>query len=107
VTFLENTAAYRRHLRRAEYGDESDPAMREFLNSISPTTNVDKIKSALFVVHGANDPRVPLGEATQIVDAVRNGGREAWKLVAMNEGHGFAKRDNRDAYMQLAVMFLE
>jgi len=107
VTFLENTAPYRRDLRRAEYGDESDPAMREFLASISPLTNVGKIESALFVVHGANDPRVPLGEAEQIVAAVRKGGREAWKLVAMNEGHGFAKRDNRDAYMQLSVMFLE
>jgi len=107
VTFLENTAAYRRDLRRAEYGDESDPAMRAFLTSISPVTNVANIKSALFVVHGANDPRVPLGEAEQIVAAVRQGGREAWKLVAMNEGHGFAKRENRDAYLQLAVMFLE
>ncbi len=107
VTFLENTAAYRRDLRRAEYGDESDPAMREHLAAISPVTNVARIKSALFVVHGANDPRVPLGEAEQIVDAVRKGGREAWKLVAMNEGHGFAKRENRDAYMQLSVMFLE
>ena len=107
VTFLENTAAYRRDLRRAEYGDESDPAMREFLNAISPLNHVDKIKSALFVVHGANDPRVPLSEAEQVVAAVRKNGREAWKLVAMNEGHGFAKRENRDAYMQLAVMFLE
>ena len=107
VTFLENTAPYRRDLRRAEYGDESDPAMREHLLAISPTTRVADIKSALFVVHGANDPRVPLSEAEQIVLAVRKNGHDAWKLVAMNEGHGFAKRENRDAYMQLAVLFLE
>ncbi len=107
VTFLENTAPYRRDLRRVEYGDESDPGMREFLLSISPTTRAAEIRSALFVAHGANDPRVPLGEAEQIVDVVRKNGKEVWKLVAMNEGHGFAKRENRDAYTALAVMFLE
>lgn len=107
VTFLENTAAYRRNLRRAEYGDESDPDMRAFLTRISPTTNAAKIKSALFVVHGANDPRVPLGEAEQIAAAVRANGLDVWKLVAMNEGHGFSKRENRDAYMSLAVLFLD
>jgi len=105
VTFLENTAPYRRQLRRVEYGDESDPEMRAFLQSISPTTNIDKIQSALFVVHGANDPRVPLSEAEQIVAAVRAKGLPVWKLVAMNEGHGFAKRENRDAYLQLTVLF--
>lgn len=107
VTFLENTAAYRRDLRRVEYGDESDPAMREFLLSISPTTHATRIKSALFVAHGANDPRVPLSEAEQIVDVVRKNGQDVWKMVAMNEGHGFAKRENRDAYLSLAVLFLQ
>ncbi len=107
VTFLENTAPYRRDLRRVEYGDESDSAMRELLVSISPMTRAAEIRSALFVAHGANDPRVPLGEAEQIVDVVRKNGKEVWKLVAMNEGHGFAKRENRDAYTALAVMFLE
>ncbi|HRE88440.1 MAG TPA: alpha/beta fold hydrolase [Myxococcota bacterium] len=107
VTFLENTAAYRRDLRRVEYGDESDPSMREFLLSISPTTHAAKIKSALFVAHGANDPRVPLSEAEQIVDVVRKNGQDVWKMVAMNEGHGFAKRENRDAYLSLAVLFLQ
>ncbi|MFO0744935.1 MAG: S9 family peptidase [Myxococcota bacterium] len=105
VTFLENTAAYRRDLRRVEYGDESDPAMRAFLQGISPTANADKVRSALFVVHGANDPRVPLGEAEQIAAAVRAKGNDVWKLVAMNEGHGFSKRENRDAYLQLTVLF--
>ncbi|MCC6619990.1 MAG: S9 family peptidase [Deltaproteobacteria bacterium] len=107
VTFLEATAPYRRDLRRVEYGDESDPAMREFLLSISPTTNAHKIKSALFVVHGANDPRVPLGEAEQIAAVVKKSGLPVWTLVAMNEGHGFAKRENRDAYLQLTVLFFQ
>lgn len=107
VTFLENTAAYRRDLRRVEYGDESDSAMREFLISISPTTHAARIRSALFVAHGANDPRVPLAEAEQIADAVKKNGQDVWKMVAMNEGHGFAKRENRDAYLSLAVLFLK
>lgn len=107
VTFLENTAAYRRDLRRVEYGDESDPEMREFLLSISPTTHADKIRSALFVAHGANDPRVPLSEAEQIAEAVKKNGQDVWKMVAMNEGHGFAKRENRDTYLSLAILFLQ
>jgi dipeptidyl aminopeptidase/acylaminoacyl peptidase len=74
VTFLENTAAYRRDLRRVEYGDESDAAMRATLTEISPITHVDQIGTALFVAHGANDPRVPVGEAEQIVRAVREQG---------------------------------
>ena len=107
VTFLENTAEYRRALRRAEYGDESDPAMRDFLKSISPLSHVERIRSALFVAHGANDPRVPLSEAEQIAKAVRAAGKDVWLMVASNEGHGFAKRENRDMYLWLSVMFLE
>jgi dipeptidyl aminopeptidase/acylaminoacyl peptidase len=107
VTFLENTRDYRRDLRRVEYGDESNPEMRAFLKSISPLTHVDKIQSALFVAHGANDPRVPLGEAKQIAEAVRARGREVWTMVAHNEGHGFRKKRNRDLQLELSAMFLE
>lgn len=107
VTFLENTSEYRRDLRRAEYGDERDPEMREHLLSISPTENVDRIQAPLFVAQGANDPRVPASEAEQIVDAVRDSGRDVWYMLAMNEGHGFARRENRDAYLQLVILFFE
>ncbi|WP_157069287.1 prolyl oligopeptidase family serine peptidase [Sandaracinus amylolyticus] len=107
VTFLENTAAYRRDLRRVEYGDESDPEMREFLSQISPISRVDRIQSALFVAHGANDPRVPASEAEQIVRAVRESGHDVWYMLARNEGHGFLRKENRDVFTELAVMFLE
>jgi len=107
VTFLEATAPYRRELRRVEYGDESDPSMRTFLREISPVTRVDQIQSALFVAHGANDPRVPVAEAEQIVQAVRNQGHEAWYMLARNEGHGFIRKANRDRFTELSVMFLE
>ena len=107
VTFLQNTSEYRRDLRRAEYGDERDPKMREHLTRISPTTNVGRIKSALFVAQGQNDPRVPASEAEQIVAAVRKGGKDVWYMLAKNEGHGFTKKENRDTFSLLSVMFLE
>jgi dipeptidyl aminopeptidase/acylaminoacyl peptidase len=107
VTFLENTQDYRRDLRRVEYGDERDPEMREFLNSISPTTNAHKITKPLFVVQGLNDPRVPYTEAEQIVDIVRKNGGEVWYLLAKDEGHGFRKKTNRDFYIWSEVLFFE
>ncbi|MCO4771387.1 MAG: S9 family peptidase [Deltaproteobacteria bacterium] len=107
VTFLENTKAYRRDLRRVEYGDERDPKMREFQERISPTNNADKITSALFVAHGANDPRVPVGEAEQIVEVVRANGHDVWSMIAMDEGHGFGKKTNRDTFSLLQLLFFE
>jgi dipeptidyl aminopeptidase/acylaminoacyl peptidase len=107
VTFLENTGEYRRDLRRAEYGDERDPAMRQHLQQISPLRRAAEIKKALFVGQGANDPRVPASEAEQIVAAVRGNGQDVWYLLARNEGHGFARKENTDLYMALSVMFLD
>jgi len=107
VTFLENTQDYRRDLRRAEYGDERDPAMREHLQRISPLTNVDKITIPMLVVQGQNDPRVPVTEAIQVVDALRANGNPVWYMNALNEGHGYRKKENRDVYAQVTVMFLQ
>jgi dipeptidyl aminopeptidase/acylaminoacyl peptidase len=107
VTFLDNTADYRRDIRRAEYGDERDPQMRAFLQRISPLSRADEIGGALFVAHGANDPRVPASEAEQIVEAVRAAGHEVWYMLALNEGHGFRRRENLDLQLQLLVLFYE
>lgn len=96
VTFLTNTEAYRRDLRRVEYGDERDPAMRAVFDRISPLKNVARIRKPLMVVTGRNDPRVPASEADQIVAAVRAGGGTAWHLLAEDEGHGFQKKANVD-----------
>ena len=103
VTFLENTQSYRRDLRRVEYGDERDPKQKAKLIAISPMTRVSEIKIPLLVVTGANDPRVPKSEADQLVAAVRQGGGSAWHIVAADEGHGFAKKENRD-YATLATL---
>ena len=106
-TFLEATAAYRRDLRRAEYGDERDPEVRAVQERISPLHRAGDIRAALYVVHGANDPRVPRSEAEQIVSAVREKGREVWYLLALDEGHGLQKKENRDHALRTAVLFLE
>ena len=107
VSFLEGTQDYRRDTRRAEYGDERDPRMRAFLTRIAPLTNVRHITKPLLVVQGANDPRVPRSESEQIVAAVRRNGGEAWYVLALDEGHGFAKRSNVLAWVGAETMFFQ
>ncbi|WP_293749914.1 alpha/beta fold hydrolase [uncultured Paraglaciecola sp.] len=107
VTFLENTKDYRRDLRRVEYGDERIPEMNSHLQAISPSTNVHKINVPLFVVQGQNDPRVPVTEAEQIVKAMRDSDKPVWYMNALNEGHGYRKKENRDIYQQAVVLFFQ
>lgn len=107
VSFLNNTESYRRDLRRAEYGDERDPAMRAFMEQIAPLNNAKQIKVPLFVVQGKNDPRVPYTEAEQMVAAVRANGAPVWYLLADNEGHGFARKANADYYFYATAQFFQ
>jgi dipeptidyl aminopeptidase/acylaminoacyl peptidase len=107
VTFLESTSAYRRDLRRPEYGDERLPRMRAYLQRISPLTNAARIAKPLLVVQGLNDPRVPASESQQMVAKIRARGGEVWYLAAKDEGHGFRKKANRDFYQRTIVTFLE
>ena len=104
VTFLENTSPYRRRAREREYGwlDRD----REFLEEASPMNKVDKIRAPLFVVHGANDPRVPLGEAEQLVEAVRRNGVECELVVHGDEGHQMANVANKLATYPRAIEFV-
>ncbi|HRK63370.1 MAG TPA: S9 family peptidase [Terricaulis sp.] len=105
ATFLQNTSGYRRDLRRAEYGDERDPEMRAVFDRISPLTNIHRVNKPMLVIHGYNDPRVPVSEAEQVYAAVRRNGGEAWLMIAMNEGHGFARRENQEAQREAETMF--
>ncbi|EMA69846.1 peptidase S9 prolyl oligopeptidase active site domain protein [Halorubrum aidingense JCM 13560] len=106
VTFLENTGEWRRELREAEYGSLADD--REFLESISPINNIEAIESPLFVLHGENDPRVPVGEAEQIVEKAREQDVPVRKLIFDDEGHGFSKLDNRiEAYREIVEFLAE
>jgi dipeptidyl aminopeptidase/acylaminoacyl peptidase len=104
VTFLENTSAYRRPYREREYGRLAED--REFLHEASPLTRIDQIRAPLFIIHGANDPRVPLGEAEQIHAALIARGQECELLVYGDEGHGLAQRTNREEAMPKAMAFL-
>jgi dipeptidyl aminopeptidase/acylaminoacyl peptidase len=104
VTFLENTGPWRRHLREAEYGSlERD---RDFLEEISPIHNVEQIRAPLLIIHGANDPRVPIGEAEQIVARLRSLGRTVEFLRLEDEGHQIAKLKNKLVAYPMAVDFL-
>jgi dipeptidyl aminopeptidase/acylaminoacyl peptidase len=105
VTFLENTGDWRRQLREAEYGSLEDD--REFLESISPVTHVDEITAPLFVLHGENDPRVPVSEAHRIVEGAREAGVPVRELVFEDEGHGFTKLENRIEAYAAIVEFLD
>jgi len=107
VSFLENTEDYRRAFRRYEYGDERDPEMRAYLEQISPLNHVDRIDIPLLVVQGRNDPRVPANQSEQIVRALRDIGRPVWYIEALNEGHGYERRENRRLYEQAALLFLQ
>jgi dipeptidyl aminopeptidase/acylaminoacyl peptidase len=106
VTFLTNTSGYRRDLRRVEYGDERDPQMRALLTAISPLTNAKSIRKPLLIVQGMNDPRVPASESEQMKNVIRANGGEAWYLAAKDEGHGFRRKSNSDAYRATVVAFL-
>lgn len=105
VTFLENTSAYRRAHREAEYGSLAHD--REFLESIAPINHLDNLRAPLMVIHGANDPRVPLSEAEQLVTALEERGVPVEFLVFADEGHGVVKLKNKLKMYPAVVAFLE
>ncbi len=107
VTFLEHTSGYRKDLRRVEYGDERDPKMHEYLESIAPANKAKNITKPLFVIAGQNDPRVPASESAQMVEVVKKNGTPVWWLLAKDEGHGFAKKKNRDFQFYATVEFVK
>jgi dipeptidyl aminopeptidase/acylaminoacyl peptidase len=104
VTFLENTSGYRRAHREAEYGSLATD--RAFLERISPLHHVDQMRAPLFVIHGANDPRVPLSEAHQLVNALKARGVPVELMVFDDEGHGLVRLKNKLAAYPAAIEFL-
>jgi len=106
VTFLQTTSGYRRDLRRVEYGDERDPQVRAFLERTAPLNNAERIQKPLLVIQGYNDPRVPRSESEQMVAKIRQLGTPVWYLMAKDEGHGFAKKSNRDYQFYATVEFM-
>jgi dipeptidyl aminopeptidase/acylaminoacyl peptidase len=108
ATFLDRAQAAIRPVRRGEYGDESDPAMRQFMEQIAPANQASKIRVPLFIVHGKNDPAVPVQESEQMVAAVKKTGTPLWVMFATNAGHGFADNRQNDEYSFYAwVLFMK
>lgn len=103
-TFLQQTSGYRRALREAEYGPLSDP---DFLKSVSPLLQIDKIKVPMMIAHGLNDPRVPVGEAMQLAVTLQERGDDPELVFFPDEGHGFAKLRNRIIFNERMVRFLD
>ena len=106
-TFMKNTEAYRRDLRRVEYGDERDPKMSAFFEEIAPLNHTDKIKKPMFIVQGGNDPRVPVSEAVQMAEKIKQNGGTIWYLMAKDEGHGFKKKNNIDFQFYSTIEFIK
>jgi dipeptidyl aminopeptidase/acylaminoacyl peptidase len=105
-SFLKNTEDYRRDLRRAEYGDERDPAMAAYFEKIAPLNNAQKITKPLFIVQGGNDPRVPRTEAIQMARKIKENKGVIWYLEAKDEGHGFSKKNNTDFLRYATIQFI-
>ncbi len=106
VKFLEGTSMHRRDQRRAEYGDERDPATRAFLAQISPIAHAGELRRPLLVAHGKRDSRVPFADADRLVRAVRAAGQPVWYLSADDEGHGFTRVSHRVVFQTLVTQFL-
>ncbi len=107
ASFLNNTEAYRRDNRRAEYGDERDPKMQAVFKRISPMANIGRVTKPMLVMQGANDPRVPQSESDQVVAKLRANGIETWYVLFADEGHGFQKKPNNDLRREVETLFLQ
>jgi dipeptidyl aminopeptidase/acylaminoacyl peptidase len=106
-TFLEHTSGYRRDLRRVEYGDERDPVIREFMDRTAPMNMTQNVTKPMFMIVGLNDPRVPYTESVQFKEKLEAQHTPVWFLAAKDEGHGYAKKPNRDFQFYATIAFLE
>ena len=106
ATFVENTEGWRRELQRSEFGDERDPKVREFMERTAPLNNAAKIKTPLLIIHGQNDPRVPVADTNKLIAATKDR-IPVWYILAKDEGHGFVKQANRDYRVYATILFIK
>ncbi len=107
TTLFQTQASWKNPLLRIEYGDERDPKIQEFWHSIAPSVNAKRIEAPVFIVHGKNDARMPLSQADEMVAALKQNGTTVWNLLGKDEGHGFAKKRNRDYLFYATAMFMK
>ena len=105
MTFLQNTAPYRRALRVTEYGDPDKD--REALVKLSPITYIDRVKAPLLLIQGASDPRVPVGEAVQMHDALAAKKIPSQLIIFADEGHGSQQRENQVLQIGHVLQFFD
>ncbi|HSS21231.1 MAG TPA: prolyl oligopeptidase family serine peptidase [Pyrinomonadaceae bacterium] len=106
ATFVERTEGWRRDLQRAEFGDERDPKVREFMDRSSPLNNAARIKKPLLIIQGQNDPRVPVEDANKLVGGTKDR-IPVWYILAKDEGHSFMKQSNLDYRLHATIMFVK
>ncbi len=106
ASFVEHTEGWRRGLQRTEFGDERDPKVREFLERVAPLNNAQNIKKPLLIIHGQNDPRVPVAEAARLVAATKER-IPVWYILARDEGHGLARNNNRNYRTYATILFVK
>ena len=106
IGYLSDTAPYLKSQAREEFGDERDPEMRTYFRRISPWFSADRITRPVLIVHGKNDPSIPVGQADELVNRLRSRGATVWYLKATDEGSTFADRRSRDAYYRAFAQFL-
>ncbi|WP_291321380.1 S9 family peptidase [Desulfonatronospira sp.] len=109
ISLIESVPEYWKPVLKSfklRVGDPDDPEDRNRLKEQSPLFSADEIKAPLLVAQGANDPRVPKQESDQIVAALRDREQVVQYLVAPDEGHGFARRENRLAFFVELERFL-
>jgi dipeptidyl aminopeptidase/acylaminoacyl peptidase len=107
-TFMTTIPPYWKPLLEMMYEMVGDPEKdKELLHSASPVFHVDQIKSPLFVIQGAKDPRVNINESNQIVDALKKRGIDVPYMVKENEGHGFHNEENRFEVYEAMEKFLD
>ncbi len=106
-SFPEYWKPYKEMVKQIWY-DLDNPEEAKIAKEVSPVFQIDKIKKPLFVVQGANDPRVNINESDQIVKALRSKGSEVPYMVKYDEGHGFGKEPNRiEFYKSMLGFFAE
>jgi dipeptidyl aminopeptidase/acylaminoacyl peptidase len=104
--FVEHTEGWRRDIQRAEFGDERDPKIKQYLERIAPLNNAQMIRKPLLIIHGQNDPRVPVDDVTKLVGATK-GRIPVWYVLAKDEGHGFTQPSNRDYRTYATILFVK
>jgi dipeptidyl aminopeptidase/acylaminoacyl peptidase len=100
------SSAFLQAERRADFGDERDPDVRAYLRRISPLTNAERITKPLLVVHGKNDPSIPIDQSESLVSRLQSRGAPVAYMIATREGQDLQRESDRAAWFRATAAFL-